>query len=89
MNATENREHSKNVIRCVKDFICFLGVCVMMLIAMLFVSIHVSHLTDVVWLSVFMASIAIPVIGLMALVLKHKKTLDPAHQIKEVGGDKT
>ncbi len=75
MSTTENMEHSKRVIRCLKEFICFSGVCIMMLIAMLFVCIHVSALTNIVWLNVFMVSIAIPVIGLVVLVLKYKKTL--------------
>ena len=75
MNETAKLEHAKKLIQCLKELMSFLGVSVMMLMATLLVSIRVCHLTDTMWLSIFTVVMTIPVIGLLALVLKHRKTL--------------
>ena len=79
MNETAKLEHSKKLIQCLGEIISFLGVSVIILMGTLLVSIQGCDLTNTVWLSIFIVVITIPVIGLWALVLKHRKTL---------GGDK-
>ena len=74
MNETIKLEHAKKLIRCLEELMSFLGVSVMILMATLLVSIQVCHLTDTM-LTIFIFVITIPVIGLLALVLKHRKTL--------------